>query len=217
MDGDGFTRQAAAVAKYARHAGLSIVETYRDEGVSGKRDLENRPGLAALLDRIESNGVRVVLVERADRLARDLIVSETILGQLRKRGVKVFEAEGVELTAGDGDPTRKLIRQVLGAVSEFDRCVTILKLRAARERIRATGAHCEGTKPFGTLPSERAALARILDMRRANRGRGRVSFAKIAATLNAEKIPTRSGRPWAPAVVFGIVKRLRPGLTAASE
>jgi DNA invertase Pin-like site-specific DNA recombinase len=37
--------------------------------VSGTRELADRPGLAALLDRLESNGVRTVIVERADRLA----------------------------------------------------------------------------------------------------------------------------------------------------
>ncbi|MFI5397922.1 MAG: recombinase family protein [Candidatus Binatia bacterium] len=56
---------------------------YRDEGVSGTRDLDDREGLSDLLARIRSNGVRVVLVERADRLARDLIVGELILNQFR--------------------------------------------------------------------------------------------------------------------------------------
>ena len=37
--------------------------------------------------RLRSNGVRVVLVERADRLARDLMVSEVILGQFRETNV----------------------------------------------------------------------------------------------------------------------------------
>src|SRR5450830_1565988 len=93
VDGDGFTRQGQAIAAYARHAGLTIEETYQDKGVSGTKDLGDRPGLAALLDRIASNGVRIVLVESASRIARDLIVSETILGQLRTRGVRVFDSE----------------------------------------------------------------------------------------------------------------------------
>jgi hypothetical protein len=42
-----------------------------------------------------------------------------------------------------------------------------------------------------------------------------VPFAKIAAMLNAEGVPTRTGTTWAPAVVYGIVKRNRPGLTDA--
>jgi DNA invertase Pin-like site-specific DNA recombinase len=80
---------------------------------------------------------RVRLVERADRLARDLLVSEVILGQFRDLGVRVVAADsGTDLTAADEDPTRVLIRQVLGAVSQFEKSVIVAKLRAARLRQR---------------------------------------------------------------------------------
>ena len=137
LRGDGFDRQRDAIARFAKAHGHDIVEEFKDEGVSGTRELEDRPGLAAVLDRVEHNGVRTVLVENATRLARDLLVSEVILSQFRKAGVRVLTADGVDLTVADDDPTRTLIRQVLGAVSEFDKRVTVLKLRAARERIRA--------------------------------------------------------------------------------
>ena len=208
VEGDGFVRQLQAVTAYAKHAGLTIVETYRDEGVSGKKDLANRPGLAALLDRVQANGVRIVLVERADRIARDLIISETILGQLRTRGVKCFDAEGIELTAADGDSTRKLIRQVLGAVAEFDRDVTVQKLMAARERVRARDGRCEGRKPYGSTPAEKVVLERVRSLRRYGspiRGR-RLSYAKIADVLNAEGVPTRTGSTWQPSTVYGILE-----------
>ena len=74
-----------------------------------------------MLTRIRANGVRVVIVERADRLARDLLVSEVIPGQFRDLGVRVIAADGgTDLTAGDDDPARVLIRQVLGAVAQFE-------------------------------------------------------------------------------------------------
>ena len=98
-----------------------------------------------------TNGVRVVLVERADRLARDLIVGELILNQLRELGVKVIAADsGTELTAGDEDPTRTLIRQVLGAVAQFEKAVIVSKLKAARVRKRRAEGRCEGRKPRDT-------------------------------------------------------------------
>src|ERR1043165_133253 len=59
----------------------------------------------------------MVLVENATRLARDLMISEIILGEFRKIGVKVISADGgIDLTLGDDDPSGKLIRQMLGAV-----------------------------------------------------------------------------------------------------
>ena len=56
-----------------------------------------------------------------------------ILGQFRDLGVRVVAADsGTDLTAADEDPTRVLIRQVLGAVSQFEKSVIVAKLRAAR-------------------------------------------------------------------------------------
>jgi len=199
----GFPRQRAAVADYAKRNGLDVIEEYRDEGVSGTKDLDGRAGLAALIDRLESNGVRTVLVERADRLARDLMVSEVILGQFREIAVQVIEAEsGTDLTVGDNDPTRKLIRQVLGAVSEFDKSVLVLKLRAARDRVRRRDGRCEGRKPYSPQIVER-----IRQLNRKPRGGSRRSFAAIAEALNAQGVPTRMGRAWRASTVHQVVHR----------
>jgi len=209
IKGDGFRRQREAIRRYAQAHNIKLVGEYRDEGVSGKKDLADRKGLAALLDRLESNGIRTVLIERADRLARDLMVSEVILGQFRELGVRVIAADGGgELTVGEDDPTRKLIRQVLGAVAEFDKSVTVLKLRAARERIRRRQGRCEGRKPFGSYPGEAETLQRIRQLRRKPPRGKRASCAKIAAQLNAEGRPTRTGVPWQPRVVYSILKRV---------
>jgi DNA invertase Pin-like site-specific DNA recombinase len=204
VDGDGFPRQREAIDRYAAGAGYKLVGEYRDEGVSGTKELDDREGLSELLARIRSNGVRVVIVERADRVARDLLVGEVILGQFRDLGVKVIAADsGTELTAADDDPTRTLIRQVLGAVAQFEKAVIVSKLKAARVRKRRTEGRCEGREPFGTKPGEAETVARILKLRRKPKGGERLSFAAIAERLNAESVPTRTGRPWAPETVRG--------------
>jgi DNA invertase Pin-like site-specific DNA recombinase len=55
--------------------------------VSGTRDLDDREGLSELLARIRSNGARIVIVERSDRHARDLLVDKDVLGQFRDLSV----------------------------------------------------------------------------------------------------------------------------------
>jgi DNA invertase Pin-like site-specific DNA recombinase len=207
IDGDGFDRQRDAIRRFAKTNAFDLVEEFRDEGVSGTRDLENRPGLAALLDRVESNGVKVVIVERADRLARDLMVAEVIVDELTKAGARVLTADGADLTTADNDPTRTLIRQVLGAVAQFEKSVIVLKLRAARERKRRRDGRCEGRKPFGARAGEAATLARIHELRRKPKGRPRLSIAVIAGMLNAEGRLTRTGKLWAPGTVDGILRR----------
>lgn len=199
-DGDTWDRQSAAIAKYAKHHGIEVVDELRDAGVSGTKDLDNRPGLAALLDRVESNGVKIVLVENATRLTRDLMVGEVILQQLTSAGCQVIAADS-------DDPTRRLIRQVLGAVAEFDRRVTVMKLRAARERTRMRGQRREGRKPFGSMPGEPETVARIRELRRKPPKGKRRSLQQVCDSLNAEGRATRLGKPWTKRAVNRILQR----------
>ena len=203
--GDGPERQRQSIAQFALASKLTVVEEYSDLGVSGTKELADRPGLARLIDRLESNGVRVVIVERADRLARDLMVQEVILSQFAKIGARILTADGVDLTSSD-DPTRRLIRQVLGAVAEFEKNVLVLKLRAARERKRARGERVEGAKPFGHHPAERALIERMRHLRRKPAKGSRLSVAKIAAQLNAEGHRNRSGRDWSAQMVHHVLR-----------
>jgi DNA invertase Pin-like site-specific DNA recombinase len=157
---------------------------------------------------VESNGVKIVLVENATRLARELMVSEVILLQLTSAGCKVIATDsGTDLSADSDDPTRRLIRQVLGAVAEFDRRVTVMKLRAARERKRSRGERCEGRKPFGTLPGESETLLRIRELRRKPPKGSRRSLQQVCDVLNTEGLSTRTGKPWTKGVVSRILGR----------
>jgi DNA invertase Pin-like site-specific DNA recombinase len=203
IDGHGFARQREAIARYAKGHRVELVAEFREEGVSGTTELEGREALAGLCKRLDENGVRLVLVERADRIARDLMVSEVLLQEFRKRGVQVVECEGgQELTVTDNEPTRVLIRQVLAAVAQFDKSCLVAKLRAARNRVRKDKGRCEGPKPYGALPGEGPAVARIVELRA-----GKLSLQKIADALNAEEAPTRTGAPWSKMMVRNVLER----------
>src|SRR5215207_1145228 len=90
---DSEKRQTAAIRAFAKAAGYEIVDVFYDAAVSGADPLDSRPGFAAMLKRIEANGVRTIIVETASRFARDLIVQET--GHERLKG------EGIDLIAAD--------------------------------------------------------------------------------------------------------------------
>ena len=104
-----YKRQRDAIADYAKHAGFAFVDTYYDADFCGAYPIENRPGFLALLDRIEGDGVRTVLIEDASRFARELITQELGILSLIKRGVRVLTAAGDDLTATD-DPFNKATR-----------------------------------------------------------------------------------------------------------
>jgi hypothetical protein len=96
-------------------------------------------------------------------------------------------------------PTAKLVRQVLGAISEFDKAMTVAKLRGARERKRREAGKCEGRKSHAERNPELVALAKRLH-RQKPKG-GRMSLRAISAELAAQGFLNENGRPFAAASI----------------
>ena len=83
IEGDGFPRQALAIEAYAATNNITIVKTFQEEGISGAEDAQHRPALTDLIAALHSDGVKKVLIESLSRLARDLLVQEAIIRDLR--------------------------------------------------------------------------------------------------------------------------------------
>jgi DNA invertase Pin-like site-specific DNA recombinase len=133
---DSAKRQREAIEAYARTAGYAIVD---DDGVKGSDHVHERPGFAAMLARIVGNGVRVILVETASRFARDILVQETGHRYLKEIGVEPIAVDSPTAFLDD-TPTSKMIRQLLGVISEFEKAATVARLAGARRHKRiATG------------------------------------------------------------------------------
>jgi DNA invertase Pin-like site-specific DNA recombinase len=174
------------------------VGEFYDAAVSGADPIDARPGFAAMLERIEGNGVRTILVETASRFARDLMVQEVGHAKLRERGIDLIAADNPGSFIDD-TPTARLVRQVLGAISEFDKAMIVAKLRGARERKRRDAGKCEGRKSHAELRPELVALAKRLH-RQKPKG-GRMSLRQISAELEARGFLNENGRPFAAASV----------------
>jgi DNA invertase Pin-like site-specific DNA recombinase len=202
VDGDGFPRQLAAIQAYAAANGITIARVYREKGVSGSADGMDRPAWVEMIGCILANGVRTVVIERLDRLARDLMIQEHILQDLQRRGITLISVAEPDLCSDD--PSRKLMRQIMGAIAEYDRRMVVLKLRGARQRMRTREGRCEGAKAYGTLDGEAGVLQRIHSMRTSGD-----SFQAIAAALNAEGIAPRRGVRWHPYAVARIATRVQ--------
>jgi DNA invertase Pin-like site-specific DNA recombinase len=171
-DKDSLKRQQEAVRTYAERNAIEIVHEYYDAAVSGADAIDTRVGFNEMLAYMLGNGARTILVETANRFARDLIVQET--------GYHMLKAQGIELVAVDAPdsflsdtPTATLIRQILGAVAQFDKASLVLKLRGARERKKRETGHCEGRPevPRETIEAAKAARA------------GGLSYRKVAHEL----------------------------------
>src|SRR5215204_5777589 len=112
-DKDSERRQREAIQGFARRAGYEVVEWFYDAAVSGADHITSRAGFAAMLKRVEGNGVRTIIVETASRFARDLMVQEVGYAVLKERGIELIAGDSPQSFIGD-TPTARLVRQVLG-------------------------------------------------------------------------------------------------------
>jgi DNA invertase Pin-like site-specific DNA recombinase len=61
-----------------------------EDSVSGKKDLDSRPALQELMAALHGDGTKLVLVEKLDRLARDLMIEESIVADLQRDGFELI-------------------------------------------------------------------------------------------------------------------------------
>jgi DNA invertase Pin-like site-specific DNA recombinase len=212
VDGDGPDRQREKIIDFChKHCllpqGVNKPEEYFEAGVSGTVEAMDRPAFTEALQHIERNpGDYCMIVERMDRLARTLMVQEVLLHECRKRGIKVFSADRGELVdqASDGaDPVVKFMRQILGAVAEFEKNVLVTKMKAAKDRKRKENGHCEGPKPYGATPAEQDVIKFICKGVEDSR-----PFRHIAGSLNLSGYRTRTGKEWNKARVSHVFQSL---------
>jgi DNA invertase Pin-like site-specific DNA recombinase len=162
LEGDGQTRQRASIQEYCERKGFRVVRWFFDGGVSGEMDVGNRDEYVTMLQSCGPGTTTTIVVERADRLARTLAVSELACEDARKKGLTILEAASdTDLTNSD-DPTRVAMRQMLGVMAEWGKNTTLHRLRSARNRIRQSGRQCEGRRAFH-CPGARAAIVQWKD------------------------------------------------------
>ena len=213
-DRDGIPRQKAAIRKHATANNIRIVQWFADT-VSGKKELENRPALQEMMTALHGNGTKLVLIEKLDRLARDLMIQESIIADFRRNGFELVSVAEPDMCSDD--PTRKLLRQMLGAFAEYECTMISLKLKGARMRAatKRGASYVEGRVPFGyrvvkqdgipvrvSEPIEQSTIARMKHLRDAG-----LSLAKIAEKLTAEGRKARVGAKWYEKQVARVLSR----------
>jgi DNA invertase Pin-like site-specific DNA recombinase len=193
-DKDSERRQRLAIERFAKSAGYELVDWFNDPAVSGADPIESRPGFAALLDRVENNGVRVVLVEDASRFARKLIAQELGVLMLSKRGIRLLTTQGDDLT-DTNDEGRAMMRQIAGSFAEYEKRRLVRKLREARERSGKLG----GRKSYAESRPDTVAVAKQLHAEG-------LSYRKISAELAAHGHLTGSGKPHVASAVQKMIE-----------
>ena len=197
LEGDGFDRQLSGCSAFAEKRSWEIARVFREQQ-SGSDSTFDRPRLTEAMGLCtEATGIDTILIERIDRLGRDLIVCELFFRECKKLGIKVYAADsGEEMVDAEGDPTRKLIRQVLGALAEWNRSELVKKLQGGRRATaKATGKPCGGLYPFGAHPNHERCQSELLTLQyiTALRSSG-YSWNEMVAYLNKLGFLNPSGK-----------------------
>lgn len=124
-------RELEAVA--ARH-GWQVVATFEDEGISGAKGREKRPGFNNLCTGIARREFDMVAAWSVDRLGRSLQVLVEFLGELHGKGVDLFlHQQGLDTST----PSGRAMFQMLGVFAEFERAMIVARVRAGLARAKA--------------------------------------------------------------------------------
>lgn len=212
-EGLGLEVQEAAIREWARKHRARVAFVVRDEGKSGAADVIDRPGLAESLGHVQAGRAKAVVVARLDRLARDLVLQEWIRADLIRAGGELRSASSIEdlyLRDDPEDPTGTLVRQILGAVAQYERAMIRLRMEAGKARKKQAGGYAGGQPPYGYRAADRDLIPAIDEQREIKRikrwRRDGDSLRQIATKLNDEGVPSRRGR-WHPQTVARVLDR----------
>jgi DNA invertase Pin-like site-specific DNA recombinase len=140
----------------AARSGWQVIQIYKDEGVSGAKGRDKRPGLDAMMKGVNRKEFDMVAAWSVDRLGRSLTDLLSILQGLHEKGVGLFlHQQGLDTTTSAG----KAMFQMLGVFAEFERGIIRERVNAGLARARANG-----TK-LGRRPVKPSVEARILELR----------------------------------------------------
>ena len=193
--------QEIALKEYATKNNIDLTDIFTDEGISG--GLEDRPALAKLFDYLEAKenkDVEGIIIFKLDRLARDVRIQENLIYDLQeKRGKKIISIKEPDLDSKD--ITRVLMRQMLGAISQYEKGVITMRLKAGRMNKIRKGGYAGGGCALGYRPKDRQliideqsskTIKTIFYLKRYKR----MSLSGIAKKLNAENTKTARGGQW---------------------
>jgi site-specific DNA recombinase len=207
LDGAGPAQQRDSIIAHAVQKGMTVDDWYTDDETG---TTEEREQIQELLRQAQRGELKRLVVDRMDRLGREMHVCESLYAAFTKAGCEVvlcnFHLEST--------PEGTLMRQLLGAMAQYQRAAFLRHTsQCAKAKARRTGTLANGAAPFGyrfdrvagrmvIASDEAAAIRRVFELHWAGR-----SLRQIMATLHEEGWRARKGTHFHPPQVARIIKR----------
>lgn len=189
---------------YCERKGYNVIAEIKDNSVSGR--VIDRPGLNEAIESLQPG--MVLVVDRNDRLARDMLVALTIHARVESLGCSIEFADGSPLrSTAEGE----LLQNILSALAQFERRKFAERTKAGLARKKASGVYC-GRPPYGwrkeknvdkliPIPDEQAIIECIL------RKKAIGHTSEFIADFLNEIGDTCRGKKWSDRTIRKIIAR----------
>lgn len=135
-DGQSVENQRLELEGAAERHGWHVVHVFKDDGISGAKGRDKRPGLDAMLKGVARREFDMVAAWAVDRLGRSLQDLLSTLGELHAKSVDLYlHQQGLDTST----PAGKAMFQMLGVFAEFERAMIRERVNAGLKRAVAQG------------------------------------------------------------------------------
>lgn len=202
--GGSLAMQADRMAAYCQLAGLDLVDTISEEGVSGMRPFADRPGGARLLSVAATAGAKHVVALKLDRLFRNTADALQQVRAWKRGGIELHLVDMGGMAINTSSAMGTLLLTILAGLAEMERNLIAERTQAVlahkRSRLKVYSPTPLGYERQGDKlvrdDDEQATLARIRALHA-----GGVSLNAIARTLNDEGVPAKRGGKFYPSTL----------------
>ena len=118
--------------------GLTIIDTFTDEGISGAKGRDKRTGFDNLIKGAVKKEFDTILVWSVDRLGRSLQDLVSFLNEIHSVGCDLYiHQSGIDTST----PSGKMMFQMCGVFAEFERGMIRERVISGQNRAKSQGKH----------------------------------------------------------------------------
>lgn len=201
--------QAERLRAYATMAGLQVATLLREEGVSGRTPIAQRPGGKELLQLVRAGEVQHIVALKLDRLFRDAEDALRMTREWDKANITLHIIDLGGSMVNTASAMGRMMLTVIAGMAELERSLIAERTTAAMQHMKAHRQVYSPT-PFGFQrqgdqlildAQEQDVIARMRALHNAG-----ASLRAIAVMLNEEGIPGKAGGRWHPMTVKKILE-----------
>ncbi|MCT7969756.1 recombinase family protein [Laspinema sp. D1] len=210
-EGVSIPAQVEKLTAYCTQAGLRVVETIIDDGVSAGKFLSTRPGGSQLVELVRSRQVKNIVAVKLDRLFRSAADALTSVDNWDKLGASLHLLDFNGMSLDTSSPMGRMMLTMVAGFAELER-------NLCKQRTKDAIQHKKSQKQVYSRPvygydvtesgdmvkneQEQQAIGVIKAMRQAGK-----SLRAIGSKLTELGYKTkRGGKQWYAATIKGILE-----------